>query len=146
MQSPGRSSCTIFPAILYIVDGVRTGVPYSEQQVIVSYDTFKCVPPSYPGYNEVIDEVPHLTKGEMLWFRKADDNGALKCYRVRAEPKPGALLTELIRWFPQPEDILADISLRVSSPQLWHLYRWTNIGTSSAVNRIPSAFLTQRTA
>jgi len=102
--SRGRTSTTSSNMSEVIVRAVRSGADAAAAHVMVNYRSFGAVPSRFRPFDNVIDNVPDLPSDEVLLA--VDANG--KQFKVRAEQKCVALMTELIQRHSQPGDVVVD--------------------------------------
>jgi hypothetical protein len=74
---------------------------------MVTYKSFNAVPSRFPGWCNVIDNVPNLASGEAV----RDDSSRLggRAAHMRCEQKSISLMVELVSRFSLPADIVVDL-------------------------------------
>jgi len=102
--SRGRTSTLSSNMSEVIVVAQRCGAQGAAAHVMVNYRSFGCVPSRFRAFDNVIDNVPDVLQDEAIVA--VDDDG--KEFKVRAEQKSVALISELIQRYSQPGDIVAD--------------------------------------
>lgn len=105
-----RSSCKMMSSAEFAVHVKKNGLRYAAEKTMVNYHSFNYVQSTFPGFKNVINNVPALLPGEQVRVPRAVPDGEPpKTQALRPEQKPLALLKELICRFSQQGDLVVDL-------------------------------------
>jgi DNA methylase len=102
-QQPFRLTTTLHNMVEVAVHATKLGAGKRGYEM-VSYSTFDCVPSRFPGWCNVIDNVPKLSPAEQITYMEDDKKMVL-----RPEQKALSLMKELISRFSVVGDIVVDL-------------------------------------